>query len=227
MMLLSRLKPFDEIRDYLKDFETLLLLACNGCGESFGNAEPECLKSIETEIEKAGLDVVDILTVDFLCEQLLVRHWLDHAECKEDFDVILVVSCGIGVQVVSKENRKPTYPACDTITMGARLGQAWGKESCEECGQCILPQTGGVCPLTACSKGLLNGPCGGSREGRCEVFPETRECGWHLIYKRLEARERKDLLGGRPLIKDFSLSEPPEELVSLRNEILAKGEGTL
>lgn len=227
MMLLSRLKPFDEILSQLERFESLLLLACNGCEESFGNAEPESLKSIEKEIKKTGRDVVDVLTVDFLCEQLLVRHWLDYAECKKDFGAILVVSCGIGVQVVSKESGRPAYPACDTITMGARFGQAWGKEGCKECGQCILSQTGGICPLTACSKGLLNGPCGGSQEGRCEVFSETRECGWHLIYKSLEASGRKDLLVGRPLVKDFLLSEPSEELISMRDEILGKGDETL
>jgi hypothetical protein len=90
-----------------------------------------------------------------------------------------------------------------------------------------LPLTGGICPLTACSKGLLNGPCGGSQDGRCEVFPQTRECGWQRIYERLEAAGRKDLLLQPPLIKAHSRSEPPEPLVALRNELLAKRNTTL
>jgi hypothetical protein len=106
--------------------------------------------------------------------------------------------------------------------MGGRFGQAWGKEICKECGQCILQYTGGICPLTACSKGLLNGPCGGSKDSRCEVFPETRECGWHLIYERLKEVGRTDLLLGVPLVKDYCRSEPPEELVLLRNQILER-----
>lgn len=226
-MLMSRLKPLDEISGQLKDFKSSLILACNGCEESFGNAEPERLRYLQTEIEKRDISVTDILTVDFLCEPLLVRHWLGIAERKRDFETVLVVSCGIGVQVVSRESRCPTYPACDTVTMGGRIGQAWGKERCLECGQCILPYSGGICPMTACSKGLLNGPCGGSKEGRCEVFPETRECGWHSIYERLEATGRTGLLLGPPLVKDFSLSEPPEELVFLRNQILERGRDTL
>jgi hypothetical protein len=227
MMLMTRLKPVDEVFGHLKGSNSLLLMACNGCEESFGNANPERLRYLKGEIEKRGLSVTDILTVDFLCEQLLVKHWLAIAECKGDFDAILVVSCGIGAQVVSKESHRPTYPACDTVTMGSRFGQAWGKEGCKECGQCILPYTGGICPLTVCSKGLLNGPCGGSQGGRCEVFSETRECGWIKIYEHLEAADRKDLLLGEPLVKDHSLSEPPEELLSLRNQILEKGDETL
>ena len=227
MMMISRLKPLDEILGLLKGFRSLLLLACNGCEESFGNAEPQQLKYLEGEIEKNDLSVTDILTVDFLCEHILVKHWLRNAECGEDFDAILVVSCGIGGQVVSQVSPYPTYPACDTVTMGGRFGQAWGREGCKECGQCVIPYTAGICPLTACSKGLLNGPCGGSKEGRCEIFPEIRECGWDQIYRRLEAAGRKDLLTGRPLVRDFSLSEPPQELISLRNLILEKGEDTL
>ena len=185
-MLISRLKPLDEIFNQLQNFRSVLLLACNGCGESFGNAEQQRLNYLKGEIVKKGLSVNDILTIDFLCEPLLVRHWLHVAGSKADFDAALVVSCGIGVQVVSKENDQPAFPACDTVTMGGRFGQAWGKEICKECGQCILPYTGGICPLTACSKGLLNGPCGGSKNGRCEVFPE-RLCVWHRAYLRWAA----------------------------------------
>ncbi len=227
MMLMTRLRPLDEMLGHLGGPDSLLLLACNGCEESFGNANPERLIYLKGEIEKRGHSVADILTVDFLCEELLVRHWLAVAESKGDFNAIVVVSCGIGAQVVSRESLLPAYPACDTVTMGSRVGQAWGKEGCKECGQCILPYTGGICPLTVCSKGLLNGPCGGSQDGRCEVFSETRECGWLKIYERLEAVDQKDLLLGGPLIKDHSLSEPPEELISLRNQILEKGGQTL
>jgi hypothetical protein len=226
-MLISRLKPVDEISSQLQGFKSVLLLACNGCGESFGNAEQQRLKYLKDKIEKKGIPIIDTLTIDFLCEPILVRYWLGVAGAKAGFDALLVVSCGIGVQVVSKESQQPALPACDTVTMGGRFGQPWGKETCKECGQCILPYTGGICPLTACSKGLLNGPCGGSKDGRCEVFPETRECGWHLIYERLKAAGRMDLLLGLPLVRDYSKSEPPEELISLRSEILEREVQTL
>ncbi len=227
MMLISRLKPIEEIVSNLGGVRSLLLLACNGCEESFGNSEPGRLKDLRTEIEKKGPKVTDLLTVDFLCEELLVKHWLPQAGFRGDFEGILVVSCGIGVQVVSAEARRPTFPACDTVTLGGRFGQSWGKETCKECGECLLTHTGGICPLTACSKGLLNGPCGGSQDGRCEVFPQNRECGWQRIYQRLEAAGRKDLLSAPPLIKDFSRSEPPEELIALQNQLWEKRNETL
>jgi len=227
MMLITRLKPMDEISSQVKDSGAVLILACNGCEESFGNAHPQQLRYLEEELEKKSASVTQTLSIDFLCEPILVRYWLRKAEAQENFDSIVVVSCGIGVQVVSKETEHRVYPACDTVTMGGRFGQAWGKEICKECGQCILPYTGGICPLTACSKGLLNGPCGGSKDGRCEVFPETRECGWHLIYERLKAVGRLDLLLGLPLVRDYSRSEPPEALITLRDQILEKQVQTL
>ena len=134
------------------------------------------------------------MTVDFLCEQILVKNWLGIAECGEDFDTIRGVSCGIGAQVVSAVSPYPTYPACDTVTMGGRFGQAWGQEGCKECGHCMLPYTAGICPLTACSKELLNGPCGGSENGKCEVDPENLDCGWNLIYQRLKSLNRLDAM---------------------------------
>ena len=222
MMLLSRLKPIDEISRELEGTGSVLLVACNGCQESFGNAEPERLKYLKATVGEKGVSVIDTLTLDFLCEPILVKHWLGIAGAKARFDDLLVVSCGIGVQVVSKESQQPTYPACDTVSMGGRFGQAWGQETCKECGQCILPYSGGICPLAACSKGLLNGACGGSKDGRCEVFPETRECGWYLIYERLKEIGHTDLLLGVPLVKDYSRGEPPEELVLLRNQILER-----
>lgn len=226
-MLISRLKPAGEILDSLGRIRSLLLLACNGCEESFGNSEPSRLKELRIEMEKRGLTVTDVMTIDFLCEELLVKHWLPQAGFRGDFEGILVVSCGIGVQVVSREASRPAFPACDTVTLGGRFGQSWGKETCRECGQCLLNHTGGICPLTACSKGLLNGPCGGSQDGKCEVFPQTRECGWHRIYERLQARGRTDLLSAPPLIRDFSKSEPPEELVALQDQLREKTSQTL
>lgn len=215
------MKPYEEICSYFSQTDPILVLACNGCEESFGNSETERLRMLKNQLVKKGMQVLQTLTIDFLCEPLLVRHWLSKTIPPDSIaPPILSVCCGIGVQVVAKVRPGQVFPACDTVSMGGRFGQAWGKELCRECGQCILPQTGGICPLTACSKGLLNGPCGGAQDGQCEVFPETRPCGWQLIYERLTLIGRTDLLTGPPLIKDHSRSEPPTELISLRNNIL-------
>ncbi|MCR4441667.1 MAG: methylenetetrahydrofolate reductase C-terminal domain-containing protein [Peptococcaceae bacterium] len=220
MMMISRLKPLEEMFGRLKSSESLLLLACNGCAESFGSAEPGQLNLLKSEAEQRGHHVADVVTIEFLCEEVLVRHWLRKARSKESFDAVLAVCCGVGAQVVAKVSQGAVYPACDTVSMGGRFGQPWGAELCKECGECLLPYTGGICPLTACSKGLLNGPCGGSQDGRCEFRPESRECGWQKIYRRLEERGGKELLVGPPLIKDHSRNEPPEELVVFKTQLL-------
>ena len=103
---------------------------------------------------------------------------------------------------------------CNCIkTFGAR-GEWAGSERCKQCGDCVLEFTGGICPLTACSKGLINGPCGGTKDGRCEVEPEVRECGWHLIYERLKTLGQLDKMRTMPTLKDYSKMQPPKQLRS-------------
>ncbi len=222
-MLISKRKEIEEITRLIEPGDAVLVVACNGCAESFGNAEQSQLSCLKRELEQAGHRVADVMTVDFACEPSLVKHWVKVVDKKESYEAILVVSCGIGVQTVAANTDKRTYPACDTVSFGGRIGQSWSHLRCRECGECMLGYTGGLCPLTSCSKGLLNGPCGGSKDGRCEVNPSTRECGWHLIYEKLKAVGRLDLLGGEPCIKDYSKSEPPEELVALQNQIASEG----
>jgi len=222
-MLISRLKPIEEIHSQIDISDSILIVACNGCAESFGNAEPARLDLLKKEMESKGHKIAEILTIDFACEPSLIKHWLKNVEKKNSYDALLVVSCGIGTQTVAINSSKQAYPACDTVSFGGRIGQAWGQPRCRECGECLLAYTGGLCPLTSCSKGLLNGPCGGSKDGKCEVYPETRDCGWHLIYQKLKDIDRLDLLEGSPHLKDYSKSEPPEELVALRNLIVSEG----
>ena len=102
----------------------------------------------------------------------------------EKSDSILVLSCGIGVQAVSTVIEKVVHPALNTISLGGFQGLWPSEERCDQCGDCVLDLTAGICPVTSCSKGLLNGPCGGASDGKCEVDPE-KDCGWDRIYKRL------------------------------------------
>ncbi|MGB9757676.1 MAG: methylenetetrahydrofolate reductase C-terminal domain-containing protein [Candidatus Bipolaricaulaceae bacterium] len=110
----------------------------------------------------------------------------------ESADAVLVASCGVGVQAVAAVLEKPVFPASNTITYGAFQGVWPSEERCARCGDCVLAYTGGICPLTACPKGLLHGPCGGSYQGECEV-ERGRPCAWQRIYDRLEALGRLDL----------------------------------
>jgi hypothetical protein len=108
-------------------------------------------------------------------------------------DSILVMTCGIGVQAVAASVNKVCHPACNTVNLGGSRGEWQGSERCYECGQCLLDYTGGICPLTACTKSLISGACGGASNGKCELSPD-RDCGWELIYERLKARNQLDKL---------------------------------
>ncbi|MFP4647279.1 MAG: methylenetetrahydrofolate reductase C-terminal domain-containing protein, partial [Candidatus Acetothermia bacterium] len=143
----------------------------------------------------------------------------------EDSDSLLVATCGVGVQSVAKVVDKQVHPANDTVSMGDFHGTWPSEETCEQCGECLLEYTGGLCPLTVCTKDLLNGPCGGSYEGECEV-EEGRPCGWELIYQRLKEVDRLDLLANynepKPR-KKYEFDTPMERRRSLYWAIEAEG----
>jgi hypothetical protein len=108
-------------------------------------------------------------------------------------DCLLVMSCALGVQRVGSYMEKPVIPALDTLFIGIEDGPGCFHEVCDQCGQCVLGYTAGICPITACHKGLLNGPCGGTNNGKCEVGPD-KDCAWTLIYNRLKQQGRLDLM---------------------------------
>lgn len=193
-MLVSELKPLAEILGYLGEGEKVFLLACAGCAEVCGTGGREGVERLRSALDEAGHPITGALVLPFLCNKALAGLRLSRRrEEVEAADVVIVASCGVGVQAVAQVLDKPVYPAANTITMGGLQGVWPSEERCARCGDCLLFYTGGICPHTACPKGLLHGPCGGSHKGECELEP-GRPCGWQRIYDRLEALGRLDLL---------------------------------
>ncbi len=193
-MILSKQKPWEEILGYLDGENSTFILGCNGCAQASGTGGPVQVKEMKSKLEGAGKKVTGSAVADFLCEKALVKSKLrGKIEPIKAADSVLVMTCGIGVQAVAASLNKVCHPACNTINLGGSRGEWRGSERCYECGDCLLEYTGGVCPLTACTKGLINGQCGGSSKGKCEVNPE-RDCGWVLIYNRLKERNHLDKL---------------------------------
>lgn len=192
-MILSEPKPWDEIAGYLKDDEKVFILGCGGCAQASGSGGQERVEELENNLIKEGWSVPGTKVIDFLCNKALVSIKLARlSKTIHRCDSILVACCGIGIQSVAKVVDKQVHPANDTISMGDFHGTWPSEETCKRCGECLLEYTGGLCPLTVCTKGLLNGACGGSQNGECEVEPD-RPCGWTLIYQRLEDIGRTDL----------------------------------
>jgi len=213
-MILSKQKLWEEIVGYLEGENSIFLLGCNGCAQASGTGGPEQVEEMKSKLEEAGKKVTGTSVIDFLCEKALVKSKLRRKiEQIKEADSILVMTCGIGVQAVAAAINKVCHPACDTVNLGGSRGEWMGSERCMECGECLLEYTGGICPLTACTKGLINGQCGGASEGKCELNPE-RDCGWELIYRRLKNLNKLDKLKRFIPPKDYGKMMPDIETMS-------------
>ena len=193
-MIYTQNKPIDEVLESLASEKNIFLLACNGCAEVCETGGQKALSEMKAELEKAGKNVAGEALVDFLCNKLLVATRLATERDKlKQADSILALTCGVGVQAVAKVVDMVVHPGANTVSLGGLQGLWPSDERCQACGDCALDYTGGICPITSCAKELLNGPCGGSQDGKCEIDPE-KECGWFKIYERLEKLGRLENL---------------------------------
>jgi len=213
-MILSKQKPWEEISSYLDGENNIFILGCNGCAQASGTGGPTQVEEMKSKLEEIGKKVTGSIVIDFLCEKALVKSRLrNKVEQLEAADSILVMTCGVGVQAVAAAVNKICHPACDTVNLGGSRGEWRGSERCLECGECLLDYTGGICPLTACTKGLINGQCGGASKGKCELDPE-KDCGWELIYNRLKDLNQLDKLRRFIAPKDYSKMIPDVKIMS-------------
>lgn len=214
-MLYSEQKPFDEILAYLEKDKGVFIIGCAGCAESSGSGGPKQVAEMKQKLAEAGKKVTGAKVVEFLCGKALIKTDLKgRIDQVKEADAVLALTCGIGIQCVAASVNKPVYPGCNTVNRGGQRGEWEGTERCMECGQCLLYHTGGICPLTACTKSLVSGACGGANKGKCEISPD-RDCGWELIYNRLKERGLQDRL--QDIIKplDHNKLMPRPEMMAL------------
>jgi electron transport complex protein RnfC len=189
-MLITELKERDAILPFIKG--KTAIICCEGCREvHFPEAEAAGLCK---ELLDNGSAAVAVVT-DYICnpEHLLLQ-LKKHKDTVDSADTLLVFSCGVGVQTVAANfEGKKALAACDTYPLPGFQGVTPLEYDCDQCGECYLNSTGGICPITACSKSLVNGQCGGAKNGHCEVDSEM-ECGWERIYRRLEKLGRLSTL---------------------------------
>jgi ferredoxin len=212
-MILSELKPMEEILKYLRSDNKIFIAGCKGCAEVCHTGDEAQVKEMQKKLEAAGKKVTGYCVIDFLCDKALIKTRLLPHEKQIDYaDALLVMTCGIGIQATAAAVNKTVHPATNTLSSGGASGEWRGSERCRECGECVLDYTGGICPLTACSKGLINGQCGGSKNGRCEVEPDVRPCGWQLIYERMEKLGRLERLKEMAPVKNYQKMQPPKSI---------------
>ena len=202
-MLITELKAKEAIHAAISG--KVFIVNCYGCKEIyFPEAEAN---AFQKELAEEGI-VTGILTTDYICNpEYFHARFHKHADEIAAADTILVFSCGVGVQTVASHfEDKRVCAACDTIALPGFQGVTPLEHDCKQCGECYLNLTGGICPLTACSKSLVNGQCGGAKDGKCEVDPNM-ECGWERIYQKLKKLGRLDAMKCPVQIRNYATND--------------------
>ena len=205
-MIVADKKPIEEIIEEIKDRERILILGCNECVtvcEAGGKKEVGVLASaLRMYFLNQGSDAkIDEVTLERQCDHEYLEEIRDSID---QYDAVVSLACGVGVQFMAeKYHNTPVYPGVNTCFLGATEERGLWTERCQACGNCLLATTGGICPISRCAKRLLNGPCGGSTTGKCEINQEV-DCGWQLIVDRLKALEKIDEYEKLAPIKDWS-----------------------
>ncbi|MBN2333415.1 MAG: methylenetetrahydrofolate reductase C-terminal domain-containing protein [Deltaproteobacteria bacterium] len=192
-MIIAERKPLDEIKEMVKSYKKVLNVGCGGCTSI-------CLAGGQKEVVTLNAELKNALQGDNI--NLIMDNFVIERQCNYDFftdldemiagyDAVLSMACGVGVQFVAERYPEtPVFPALNTVFCGVDRNIGWFEENCRTCGECVLAETAGICPVTRCAKGVFNGPCGGTRlDGTCEVDKDT-PCAWYEIHKRLQAQGR-------------------------------------
>ncbi len=205
-MIVGDLKPIEEIVAYLKGFNQVLVIGCSGCVSVCLSGGAKNADALIREIDTPryfGLKRPVFISSAILrqCEKDMVKNFL---KIPSGTDAILSLACGAGVQTLAEVFKDlPIFPGLNTTFLGSYEEPGVWEEKCRGCGDCVLGYTGGICPIARCAKNLLNGPCGGSTNGRCEIR-EDHPCAWQLIIDRLKALGKLDLYMNIISFKDWS-----------------------
>lgn len=213
-MIITKNKTPEQIINSLKKSKRVFLIGCAQCATVCKTGGEDQVNEMESFLNEAGLEVMGKAILDPACHLVKVKQ-LFHKNKKvfERTDAILVLACGDGAQVIKDGTKvKRVVPALETLFLGEVERGGYFTQKCILCGECIIDKTATICPLTVCTKGLLNGPCGGSKNEKCEV-DNKRDCGWILIYKQL--KESGDLDNMRHIYKpqDYSKQLKPQKVI--------------
>jgi ferredoxin len=214
-MIVGERKRFEEIKSYVEGCEKILVLGCGTCVAvcmAGGEKEVQLLASqLRMSFKEEGKQVrVDEDTIQRQCDKEYFEVLKDRIH---EYDVIISMACGAGVQMAADifENRL-VVPALNTTFIGVAEREGVWSEKCRACSSCMLAETGGICPITICPKGLVNGPCGGTNHGKCEVDRE-KDCAWTLIYRRLESLGRLNQIREIHPARNYRVQTTPSKII--------------
>lgn len=203
---ITKPKSNEEIDNLLDGLDRIFIIGCGTCVTlTHTGGAPEVAAMKETLLSSGKL-VSGQVVVPVACDNLTSEILGEQIGKIEQADALLIMTCAFGVQTISSQLKRMVVPALDTLFIGKESGSGQFNEICTQCGTCIIGETGGICPVTSCHKGLVNGPCGGTDKGKCEI-PGDKDCAWTRIYNRLNELGRLDSMRRLQNPRNF-LGEP-------------------
>lgn len=224
-MIVAERKPFEEIKEKVQNFSKIFILGCGTCVSVCHAGGEKEVELLATELRMAnkleGREVeIGEATILRQCDREYIEPIIEKAK---DYDAVLSMACGAGVQFVAEMLEPvPVIPALNTRFIGVAAEEGVFAENCRACGDCLLADYGGICPMTMCAKSLVNGPCGGYKDGKCETSSE-RNCAWIMIYERLAKQGKLDNMREMSALKDYRAQSHPARQI---NEAYTKAEMT-
>jgi ferredoxin len=208
MKSITKQKPFQEIEQQLAGLDRVFIVGCGTCATMTKTGGQDEVLAMGKRLQELGKLVTGWIVIPTACDEMTQVAVKENDGAIRNASSILVMACALGVHRVNTYTNKVVIPALDTLFIGVEDEPGRFQEVCAQCGQCVLGQTAGICPLTACHKGLLNGPCGGTNNGKCEVDKE-KDCAWTLIYQRLKEQGRLDLMRKYYPPRDYNVVPRP------------------
>jgi len=190
---ITKQKTEEEIHNLLEGYSRIFIIGCGTCVTLTHTGGAPEVAAMKGTLLDSGKLVTGQVVVPVACDNLTSEILHEEMGKIEQADALLIMTCAFGVQTISSQLKRMVVPALDTLFIGKEIASGQFTEICTQCGTCVIGETGGICPVTSCHKGLINGPCGGTNQGKCEI-DNNKDCAWTLIYNRLNELDRLDLM---------------------------------
>ena len=204
---ITQQKPDEELERLLENLGRVFIIGCGTCVTLTSTGGTPQVEAMKEKLITEGRLVTGHVVLPVACDNMSGDALNEYGHQIEQADVMLIMTCAFGVQTIARQMKKIVVPALDTLFIGKETGVGNFDEVCTQCGACIIGETGGVCPVTSCHKGLVNGPCGGTDDGMCEI-DKNKDCAWTLIYNRLKDLDRLDAMRKLQKPRDHHGAEP-------------------
>jgi len=211
MKSITKQKSFEEIEQQLANLDRVFIIGCGTCTTMTKTGGIDQVLEMKNRLQELGKWVSGWTVIPTACDEMTGATMKENGRAIQNSGCILAMTCALGVHRMTLYLDRPVIPALDTLFIAIEDTPGYFHEVCAQCGQCVLGETAGICPITACHKGLVNGPCGGTNNGKCEVDKE-KDCAWTLIYQRLKDQGRLDLMKKYQPPRNFQVVPRPRAI---------------